>query len=81
MDIDIASIEYGRHDDGRRTALVTFAVTTDARPLPTPQDFSVQVVAWDAGNPNDTVGDVKAAFHRLMRSLAEQTAAWDQKHP
>lgn len=81
MDIEVSDIEYGRDDNGRRTALVGLVVTTDASPLPTPQDFRVELIAWDDGDPTSTIRDVKAAFHRLMRSLAEQTAEWDGPRP
>lgn len=73
---DVANIEFGRDQNGRRTAVVTMHVDPGTGPVPNPQAFNVEIVLVDAGDPNAVAAAAKKRFHQLMHDLAEQTASW-----
>lgn len=73
---DVASIEFGSDQNGRRTALVTIHVDAGDGPVPNPQAFNVEIILVDAGDPNSVADAAKKRFHQLMRDLAQQTEPW-----
>lgn len=77
--LDVAAINYGTTDEGRRTAVVTFKYTDDEGPFPAPDHFEVEVWTWDVGDHTANVDSAKRAFHRLARDLAASTAEWDRE--
>jgi len=74
--IEVAAINYGTADDGRKNAIITFAYEDDEGPLPSPAAFTVDVWVWDQGDPTATVNMARRTFHELTRDLAGATADW-----
>lgn len=74
--VELAAIAYGRADDGRKNAIVTFRCGDTKGPLPSPAEFTVDVWVWDQGDPAETVNMARRTFHELTRDLAGATADW-----
>ncbi len=78
--VEIANIEFGKDDDGKPTAVVTFKVT-DENPLPSALNFEVDIMVRHDGDIAGVVSVAKRAFHALTSSLADQTEDWVRATP
>lgn len=71
--IELAQIEYGTAEGGRRTALLTYKFTAAAKALPCAQDFKIEVIAWDGGDANAVIEAASDELHRVFTLLAQAT--------
>lgn len=78
--VEIANIEFGADDDGKKTAVVTFKVT-DENPIPSALNFEIEIMVRHDSDVAGVVSVAKRAFHALTSSLADQTEEWVRAQP
>lgn len=74
--IELTNIDYGRTDDDKPSALVTFHISGEAVALPSVPGFDVKVRVAGASDPTTVVNEAKVEFHQLALRLAEETKSW-----